>query len=64
MRKSGGIVSFLKQNYLLIYWLRWVFIVARRLALVALSRGYSRGAWASRGSGFSCGLRALGAQAQ
>ena len=48
---------------LLIYWLRWVCIVACRLSLVAVSRGYSGDAWASRCSGFSCGFRALGAQA-
>ena len=27
--------------YLLLFWLRWVFIAARRLSLVAMSRGYS-----------------------
>ena len=26
--------------YLFIYWLRWVFVAARRLSLVAVSRGY------------------------
>ena len=41
---------------------RWVFVAARGLSLVAVSRGYSPvcGAWASHGSGFSCrGARAL-----
>ena len=40
----------------------WVFVAARGLSLVAVSRGYSPvcGARASHGSGFSCpGARAL-----
>ena len=45
--------------------LRWVFVAAHRLSLVAASGGYFRcGAWASHCSGFSCcGARSLGAQA-
>ena len=36
------IAHFLKNIYLFIYfWLRWVFIAAHRLSLVAVSRGYS-----------------------
>ena len=51
-------------------WLRWVFIAARRLSLVAMSRGYALaamrgaffccGAWALEHAGFgSCGVWAL-----
>ena len=46
-------------------WLRWVFLAARGLYLVAASGGYSHcGAWASHCGGFSCcAARALGAWA-
>ena len=41
------------------FWLRWVFVAARRLSLVAASRGYS-----SHCGGFSCcEARALGTRA-
>ena len=48
--------------YLFIYWLRWVFVAARRLSLVAASGATLRcSAWASHCGGFSCcGAWALG----
>ena len=37
------------------FWLRWVFVAARRLSLVAVSGATLRcGAWASSCGGFSC----------
>ena len=43
------------------FWLCWVFVAARGLSLVAVSRGYS----SLQCVGFSCrGARALGARAQ
>ena len=39
--------------YLFIHaWQCWVFVAARRLSLVATSRGYCCGAWASHCGGF------------
>ena len=32
---------YLFKNFLFIFWLHWVFVAARRLSLVAVSRGYS-----------------------
>ena len=52
-RKRLMYLRFLKKEfiiYLLIYWLRWVFVAARGLSLVAASRGYSSLPCA----GFSC----------
>ena len=51
--------------YLFYFWLRWVFVAACGLSLVAASGGtLRRGAQASHCGGFSCcGARALGAQA-
>ena len=34
-------LDFEKENYLFNFWLRWVFIAAHRLSLVAVSRGCS-----------------------
>ena len=51
--------------YIHYFWLRWVFVAACGLSLVAASRGYSS-LWcaASHCGGFSCcGARALGTQA-
>ena len=36
------------------FWLRWVFVAARGLSLVAASGGYSCGTRASHCGGFSC----------
>ena len=33
--------DFLKINLLIYFWLRWVFVAARRLSLVVASGGYS-----------------------
>ena len=53
-------LTFLKINFIYYSWLRWVFIAARGLSLVAASGGYSS-SQASRCSGFSCcGAPALG----
>ena len=41
---SGNFIIPSSQNFLLfkkIFWLHWVFVAARRLSLVAASRGYS-----------------------
>ena len=32
---------YLFKKFLFIFWLHWVFVAARRLSLVAVSRGYS-----------------------
>ena len=59
-------LAFLK-NYLFIYiyfWLRWVFVAACRLSLVAVSATLHCGARASNCGGFSCcGAWALGVRA-
>ena len=55
---------FILIKFFLNFWLRWVFVAARGLSLVAVSRGLCCGACASHCGGFSCcGARALGAQA-
>ena len=55
------IKRFLKKIFIYLFRLRWVFVAARRLSLVASSGGYSSlGARAFHCSGFSwCGARAL-----
>ena len=56
---------FLFINLFIYFWLRWVFVAARGLSLVAESRAALRhGVRASHCGGFSCcGAQALGAQA-
>ena len=51
--------------YLFIYWLRWLFIAACGLSLLAASGGYSslRCAGFSYCGGFCCRAQAIGAQA-
>ena len=64
--QADTLISFFKIIYLLIdFWLRWVFVAARGLSLVAASRAALRcGAWVSYCCGFSCcGAQALGAWA-
>ena len=47
-------------SFFIYFWLRWVFVAARGLSLVVVSRGYS----SLRCTGFSCcGARALGMRA-
>ena len=61
--KKSGFIYFV---YLFIYfWLRWVFVAACGLSLVAVSGAILPcGAWASHCSGFSCcGAQALGLRA-
>ena len=51
-------------NKFIYFWLRWVFVVARGLSLVAASRGYSSLRCAGFSlRGFSCGAQALGVRA-
>ena len=58
------IFFFINLFYFIYFWLRWVFIAACGLSLAAWSRGYpSLRVWDSHCTGFSCGARALGAQA-
>ena len=57
--------TYIFKNKFIYFWLRWVFVAAHRLSLVAVSRTTLLcGAWASHCGGFSCcGARALGAWA-
>ena len=58
------IFFFINLFYFIYFWLRWVFIAACGLSLAVWSRGYpSLRVWDSHCAGFSCGARALGAQA-
>ena len=60
-------INFFLTNLFIYFWLRWVFIAAYGLSLVAVSRGYSSLWWllllqstGSRLAGFSsCGAQAL-----
>ena len=63
LRHQGSPYLFLKKNLFIYFWLRWVFVAAHRLSLVAVNAGYS----SLRCAGFSLLwlllLWALGAQA-
>ena len=49
------------KNFLIYFWLCWVFVAARRLSLIVVSGGYSLvgGAHGSHCGRFSCGSQAL-----
>ena len=49
--------------FILFFWLRWVFVAARRLSLVAASGGYSLLRYAGFSLRWLLLLQALGAQA-